>query len=172
MAKREYTTDEIVVYWDSDRCIHSGICLSLLPSVFDLDSRPWVDVEGADAETIGATIERCPSGALRYGRLDGEAGEAPPDRTTIVPWPNGPLTIRGDIHVRTAAGETLAEGVRVSLCRCGASGNQPFCDNSHRRVEFSDSEQRLSEQRRQAESPQDVHQGRGIDEAQRDEPKG
>ena len=163
MATRDYSTTEIVVHWDSERCIHSGICLRSLPEVFDVERRPWVSIAAADAAAIAETVERCPSGALRYERLDGEAGEVPPERTTITPWPNGPLTIRGNVRITTAAGDLITEQSRVSLCRCGASNNQPFCDNSHRSVAFSDSEQNLSEQRRTAESPQDVHRGRGID---------
>ena len=165
MTKRDYSTDEIVVHWDSALCIHSGICLQALPDVFNVEARPWVDVTAGTADAIGAAIEKCPSGALRYDRVDGLAGEVPPDSTTIIPWPNGPLTVRGDVKVRTAAGDVIAEGARLTLCRCGASGNQPFCDNSHRRVQFSDSERRLSEDRQQAESPQDVHPERGVDDA-------
>ncbi len=40
MAKRTYRTDQIVVHWDSERCVHSGICLGTLPAVFDVERRP------------------------------------------------------------------------------------------------------------------------------------
>ena len=75
MAKRTYTTDRIAVHWDSQRCIHTGMCLRSLPEVFDTSNRPWVTVDGADADAVAAAIEKCPSGALRYERLDGAAGE-------------------------------------------------------------------------------------------------
>ncbi|MDH5615924.1 MAG: (4Fe-4S)-binding protein, partial [Acidimicrobiia bacterium] len=83
MAKRDYRTDEIIVHWDSSRCIHTGICLQSLNSVFNLRQKPWVDVQAARADEIAATVEKCPSGALTYTRLDG-AGEAPPQTTTVV----------------------------------------------------------------------------------------
>jgi CDGSH-type Zn-finger protein len=83
----------------------------------------------------------------------------------VIPWPNGPLTVRGNVRIRTASGAIIAEEGRFALCRCGASDNQPFCDNSHRRVAFSDSEQHIGEDRQAAESPQDVHHGPGIDAA-------
>ncbi|MDH3731552.1 MAG: (4Fe-4S)-binding protein [Acidimicrobiia bacterium] len=163
MAKREYSTSEITVYWDSELCIHSGICLSYLPEVFDLDQRPWVAVTAATADAVAETIARCPSGALRYERLDGSPGEQPPERTTIIPWPNGPLTLRGNVRIMSADGDVIAEETRFALCRCGASQNQPFCDNSHRSVDFKDGERVIGQRRESAESPQDVHPGRGID---------
>ncbi|MEZ0235707.1 MAG: CDGSH iron-sulfur domain-containing protein, partial [Actinomycetota bacterium] len=35
-------------------------------------------------------------------------------------------------------GRSVREEYRVVLCRCGASRNKPFCDNSHRLIDFSD----------------------------------
>lgn len=102
-----------------------------LPQVFDVRRRPWVDVEAADAASIADAVEGCPTGALRYERIDGEAGEEPDSPTLIVPVPNGPLFLRGRLRIETPDGEPIAEGTRVALCRCGASANKPFCDNSH-----------------------------------------
>src|SRR5947208_5792762 len=39
----------------------------------------------------------------------------------------------GDLDVKTPDGEQITRENRLTLCRCGLSRNQPFCDNSHRR---------------------------------------
>jgi uncharacterized Fe-S cluster protein YjdI/CDGSH-type Zn-finger protein len=135
MAKRSYETDELVVHWDSQRCIHTAICIDLLPSVFDPATRPWVRVANAPTEAIVGAIERCPTGALRYERTTGPP-ERGADPTLVVPVPNGPLVLRGRLRVVGPGDATIAEEARLTLCRCGASRNQPFCDNSHRRVRF------------------------------------
>ena len=156
MTERTYQTDAIAVHWDSSRCIHSGICLQTLPAVFDLNTRPWVTVDGADADTVAAAIDRCPSGALRYDRLDGRPGEQPSDPATVVPMPNGPLLVRGDVEVRLRHGDQVTHAYRMALCRCGNSQNQPFCDLSHRDAGFTDTDPQIRSGRLQAESPQDI----------------
>lgn len=155
MAKRDYRTDEIVVHWDSSRCIHTGICLRSLHAVFNVQASPWVDVQAATTDEIAATIEKCPSGALSYTRLNGP-GEAAPETTTVVPRRNGPLSVRGRVEVRDAAGELIATGHRMTLCRCGHSKNQPFCDLSHRDVGFTDNQPVIAERRRDAAHPADI----------------
>jgi uncharacterized Fe-S cluster protein YjdI len=62
--KRVYSNDNITVYWDSDKCVHSGNCFSHLPEVFKPMRRPWVDIAAAEAEDIKLAIDKCPSGAL------------------------------------------------------------------------------------------------------------
>jgi CDGSH-type Zn-finger protein/uncharacterized Fe-S cluster protein YjdI len=131
--RRTYETDAIRVRWDSARCIHTGICLRALPAVFDTSRRPWVDIEAAGADAIAAAVERCPTGALRYERLDGAPGDEPERPTTVVPIPDGPLLMIGDLLVEAPEGEEIAHENRLTLCRCGKSRNQPFCDNSHMR---------------------------------------
>ena len=155
MAKRTYSTDSIEVYWNSELCIHSGRCLKALPQVFDTRVRPWVNVEAASADEIGAAIDTCPTGALMYARTDGAPGEALPPVTTIVPKPNGPNYVRGSLEVRDAQGETFLVGPRAALCRCGASENQPFCDRSHVRIRFRDTPRVVAPERAEAESPDD-----------------
>lgn len=155
MATRDYQTDEIIVHWDSSRCVHTGICLRSLHDVFDLRRKPWVDVQGASADEIAATIEKCPSGALSYTR-PGRAGEQPPETTTVVPAPNGPLYVRGNVEVRDADGELLGAGYRMTLCRCGHSKNQPFCDLSHRDAGFTDNPRVIAEHRHEAEDPSGI----------------
>ena len=39
----------------------------------------------------------------------------------------------GDLEVRRTAGEVITHTARMTLCRCGLTLGQTFCDNSHRR---------------------------------------
>lgn len=112
---------------------HTGICLRTLPSVFDVRRRPWVDLQGAEASAVADAVARCPTGALRYERLDGAGGERPQRPTAVWPIEDGPLLMVGDLEVRGPDGEPVTHETRLTLCRCGLSHNQPFCDNSHRR---------------------------------------
>lgn len=50
----------------------------------------------------------------------------------------GPLWVRGGIPVVSADGEPYEVRNRMTLCRCGASRNKPFCDGSHAAVGFTD----------------------------------
>lgn len=159
MAKREYDGEGITVHWNSELCIHTGICLKDLPQVFDNEARPWVAVENANAEEIAQVVEGCPSGALTYTRTDGEPGEQSPAQTTVIPVPNGPLRVRGELEVRDARGNLFKAGPRFTLCRCGASQNQPFCDLSHRDIRFRNNPRAIAESREAAESPKDISPG-------------
>jgi CDGSH-type Zn-finger protein len=51
---------------------------------------------------------------------------------------NGSLRIKGEFTIYDAEGNAFDLGGRTSigLCRCGHSGSKPFCDGSHRGVEF------------------------------------
>lgn len=133
---RSYEDDRIRVVWDATLCIHTGICLQRLPRVFDVNARPWINLTGADAEQIAATVRACPTSALRY---DGPAvaPEVPDETTTVDVRPNGPLILRGRLNLTAPGGSPRAE-YRAALCRCGASQNKPYCDNSHRAIGFRD----------------------------------
>jgi uncharacterized Fe-S cluster protein YjdI/CDGSH-type Zn-finger protein len=134
---RIYENEHVRVRWDASRCIHTGVCLHLLPSVFNVEVRPWIDLTGADPEEIEAAIRACPTGALRHDGDD--AGlDADDGVTTIEVRPNGPLFVRGRIRLSGPGGRAGRDEVRLALCRCGASENKPFCDNSHRLVGFRD----------------------------------
>jgi CDGSH-type Zn-finger protein len=78
----------------------------------------------------------CPSGALHFIRKDGGPPEAPDSVNTICPDINGPLHLRGEIVVETLRGNVVLRDVRMSLCRCGASKNKLFCDESHEKAGF------------------------------------
>ena len=106
------------------------------PSVFDVRRRPWVDLEAGEANAVADAVARCPTGALRYERLDGAEGERPQRPTLVWPVEDGPLLMVGDLEVRGPHGEPITHETRLTLWRCGLSQNQPFCDNSHRRTKW------------------------------------
>ena len=133
---RTYESAGIRVLWDASRCIHVGSCLRALPSVFDVRARPWVDLDGASAEEVAAAVRTCPTGALRYRALGDLPDEVPDEPVSVEVRPNGPLYVRGRARITRPGGEVVADEYRVALCRCGASQNKPFCDNSHRLIGF------------------------------------
>lgn len=65
----EYSSDEIVVTYDADICIHAGNCVGQLPAVFNLDNDPWISPGAASVEAVEATVKACPSGALGVRRV-------------------------------------------------------------------------------------------------------
>jgi uncharacterized Fe-S cluster protein YjdI len=134
---RVYAGDAIEVHWEPRLCIHMRNCVRGLPQVFDAEARPWVRVDAADADAIAAAVETCPTGALHYKRLDGGPQEQPQEPPTVDPRPNGPLFVRGRVRIVDPEGEVVREDTRVALCRCGGSGNKPFCDGTHRQIGFT-----------------------------------
>jgi hypothetical protein len=48
----------------------------------------------------------------------------------------GPIWLRGGIAVVAADGFEYEVRNRVTLCRCGASRNKPFCDGTHASIKF------------------------------------
>lgn len=57
---------------------------------------------------------------------------------TIRIQPNGPYIVEGPMTIADADGNviTVPDGRSVKLCRCGHSGTKPYCDGTHRRVDF------------------------------------
>lgn len=53
--------------------------------------------------------------------------------------PNGPILVSGEFQLTDSDGKPLTtDKPQVALCRCGASKNKPFCDGSHKAVQFND----------------------------------
>jgi CDGSH iron-sulfur domain-containing protein 3 len=44
----------------------------------------------------------------------------------------GPLEVTGKFRIVDSAGSIIEHNGTVYLCRCGASRNKPFCDDSHK----------------------------------------
>lgn len=66
MGKKEYTNGELTVIWKPELCMHTGICVRMLPNVYHPNERPWVQAQNATTEELIHQINQCPSGALSY----------------------------------------------------------------------------------------------------------
>jgi len=147
MVKRiqSYEADEIAVTYDPNLCTHAAECVRGLPAVFDVGRPDWIHPGAAPAERVAEVIRRCPSGALQYRMKGGAAAADAPGAAstagervpiTVKLLEDGPLLFDGVVRALTEDGTVLERTGKVSLCRCGGTGNQPFCDGSHKRVGF------------------------------------
>ena len=67
---------------------------------------------------------------------DAHTEMATTSKLMIDPTHDGPLHLQGQITIRNSYDQVIFEGVETWLCRCGHSGNKPFCDGSHERAGF------------------------------------
>ncbi len=138
MSVKEYATKDLVVTYDAALCIHAAECVRGAPDVFDPTARPWIRIENADPTYVAEVVRRCPTGALTARHPDGTAIETPDANNNLRVSADGPLYLRGRVVYQGGEHASQAEYTRVALCRCGASNNKPFCDNSHKDVGFKD----------------------------------
>lgn len=114
-------------------CAHARFCLRA-GGIWNLTEQSAVP-EARDTATNEAFD--CPSGRLVLrDRKTGEMIEPALERSIVVTedparGEHGPLWVRGGIPVESADGRPYTIRNRVTLCRCGRSANQPFCDGSH-----------------------------------------
>ncbi len=113
----------------------------------DVAGQVWnlVDQEGEAAARLTAQeAALCPSGRLvardRRTNRDIEPELAPSIGIVADPTEGvaGPIWVRGGITVTGADGQDYEVRNRVTLCRCGASNNKPFCDASHAAIGFTE----------------------------------
>ena len=94
------------------------------------------------AEAIIAANE-CPSGRLTAVEKDGTIHE--PEYSSAIEVLQDPeehvscgIFVKGGIPIESDDGSFYEVRNRVVLCRCGMSGNKPFCDSRHVSEEFRD----------------------------------
>lgn len=58
------------------------------------------------------------------------------ERPSIEPLVNGPYLVKNLEVFQNSKGKAIETRPEMSLCRCGASGNKPFCDGSHLGISF------------------------------------
>ncbi len=134
---KKYTNGEVTIVWKPDLCIHSAMCVSGLPKVFNSAKQPWIDPQGGTTQQIMEQVKKCPSGALSYYRNAEQQDPVKVEGETIVEVSkNGPLMVYGNVVIKSADGKETRQNKVTALCRCGGSSNKPFCDGTHRKNGF------------------------------------
>lgn len=131
-----YEGTQVSVHFNKLVCSHAGACLRLMPDVFDLKQRPWIQVDDADVEDIKRVVRACPSGALQYSE-GGDPEGLSPTAARVSVEPNGPYRVQ---HIECDADDWAAgqDPSKYVLCRCGLSKNKPFCDGTHFEDDWKD----------------------------------
>jgi CDGSH-type Zn-finger protein len=94
---------------------------------------------------------QCPSGRLVIWDKTKEVAVEPgyERAVSLVEDPHkhvsGPVWLKGGIALESADGKKYETRNRVTLCRCGQSGNKPFCDGSHIDGGFDDGDESLKQ---------------------------
>src|SRR4051812_28441236 len=123
----------VLIRFETKRCVHSRACVLTRPDVFvpNVDGE-WIHPDAASPEAIVRVAHECPSGAIRYERLDGGEDEVAPIVNLLRVRENGPLALHAELII-----DGQPAGFRATLCRCGESKAKPFCDTSHVAARFS-----------------------------------
>ena len=133
---KEYTNGELTIVWKPGLCIHSGVCVKTLPNVYHPGERPWITIDKATTQELRDQIAQCPSGALSYYMNDAPVKETKSPETEIEVTKNGPLLVRGTLKITHHTGGTEIRDNVTAFCRCGGSGNKPYCDGTHQKNNF------------------------------------
>jgi CDGSH-type Zn-finger protein len=123
-----------------DLCAFARFC--------DPGGKIWSLIEQTDDPKIKELVIReanhCPAGRLVvHDKKTGKAIENDlPPSIGVIEDPalgcSGPLWVRGGIKIESHDGKPYEVRNRVTLCRCGASNNMPFCNGSHASIKFRD----------------------------------
>ena len=135
--RNNYAGKNITVHDNRGICSHASYCADNLESVFNADREPWVDPDAESVQTIIDVIKTCPSGALSYS-IDGVEHRDQQRDPNITVSKDGPYFVAGGIELKDASWGKEASKEHFALCRCGQSKNLPFCDGTHRNVDFHD----------------------------------
>jgi CDGSH-type Zn-finger protein len=130
----------LVLYDDRPLCAFARYC--------DNAGTIWKLIHRTDDADVRSTVVweagSCPSGRLVVRDIEtGNVLEPELEPSiALVEDPakacSGPIWLRGSIRITSADGYEYERRNRVTLCRCGASQNKPFCDGTHDDIHFSD----------------------------------
>ena len=92
-------------------------------------NKPYCDYSHVEAEftASGEPTPKSPGETEEFG-----------GPLTLTRTSDGPLKVDGKVEITTGTGKRIAKLEKAFLCRCGASQNKPYCDGSHKGIDFKD----------------------------------
>jgi len=122
-----YEGSDLTVLYNPLLCSHAAECGKRASAAFNPSQKPWIQPDNVSMEKIEEVVSACPSGALQ---IEGR-GHIVPKGAKIAVEKNGPYRVVG-VAIEAGPAGAGASREKIVLCRCGLSGNKPFCDGSHR----------------------------------------
>ncbi|MGI5286364.1 ferritin-like domain-containing protein [Nonomuraea polychroma] len=119
-------------------CIHAAFCIGRTRPIAEM----LADTGESDVRSnVMGRIDHCPSGSYSYALERGGDTIEPdlPQAISVLEEEDGlasALWVTGGVPVLRANGGPLETRNRMTLCRCGHSGNKPLCDGTHRKIDF------------------------------------
>ncbi len=131
--------DEAMVIEGPDVTLLDHRKLCALARFCDAEGEIWSLVETGGGEATRQAIceaDLCPSGRLVILDKEGRTLESklPPGVSLLEDVAleiSGPIWVTGGIRVECEGGQCYEVRMKQTLCRCGRSGNKPFCDGAH-----------------------------------------
>lgn len=146
---KEIPFDKLAKVYDGPRLkLSDAYELCALARFCDPEGKIWNLIKHTDKEKARDLVihegNYCPAGRLVLHDKDTGKVIEPELKPSIgvvedpVIDTSGPLWVRGGIEIESHDGTKYEKRNRVTLCRCGASKNKPFCDASHAHLHFDD----------------------------------
>lgn len=126
-----YEGAEVTVSFNPRLCSHAAECGRLASHIFNPEQKPWVQPDQGTLAEVQAVVAACPSGALQYSTTGAAPETLLAERPAIMVQKDGPYWVTG-VPIADDPGAVGQSGEKYVLCRCGLSGNKPFCDGTHR----------------------------------------
>jgi CDGSH-type Zn-finger protein len=147
-ASREPHAAQATIVAGADLQLEDAEALCAYARFCDRAGTIWALMATSDQPGVRETVEfdaaACPSGrlVLRDKHTGATLEERVEPSIAFVEDPaagaSGPIWVRGGIAITSMDGTPYETRNRVTLCRCGASKNKPFCDGSHDETKFAD----------------------------------
>ena len=147
-ASREPFDTQAVITPGPRMELHDAEALCAFARFCDNAGSIWTLIHRTDdpevREIVVHEASHCPSGRLVVHDSVTEEVLEPNFEPSIVlvedPAQNcsGPIWARGGLRLVSADGGSYEVRNRITLCRCGVSGNKPFCDGQHADIHFVD----------------------------------
>ncbi len=123
-----YEGTEVTVTFNPRLCGHAAECGRIASNIFNVNQKPWVQPDNGTVDQVKAVVAACPSGALLMGASPETIVQ---DRAEVIVQKDGPYWV-SETRIETDTTATGLSDRKYILCRCGMSGNKPYCDGTHR----------------------------------------